>query len=78
MHRADLIHIASVRDGAIVEFPHSAYAYMKVCGPDGNGAVVRLSGGLLLTYRELEKRDLGVFCRVIANNVDELYREEDE
>lgn len=78
MHREDLIHIASIPDGAIVEFPYSIYTYMKVCGPDGNGAVVRLFSGLLLNYKELEKRNLGVYCRVIAKDIDELYKEEDE
>lgn len=75
---SELIHIGFVPDGAVIEFPHSAYIYMKVCSVDGIGAIVRLSGGLYLTMNDLVKRDLGVFCRVLANNLDEYYREENE
>lgn len=75
---SELIHIGFVPDGAVIEFPHSAYIYMKVCSVDGIGAVVRLSGGLYLTMNDLDKRDLGTFCRVVALNLDEYYREENE
>ena len=72
----ELIHIGFVPDGAVIEFPHSAYIYMKVCSADGMGAVVRLFGGLYLTMSDLDKRDLGVMCRVLATNLDEYYRKE--
>ena len=75
---SNLVHIGLVLDGAVIEFPHSAYIYMKVCSDDGIGAVVRLSGGLYLTKNDLIKRDLGVMCRVLAKNLDEYYREENE
>lgn len=78
MYDKNLIHFGFAPDGAIIEFPHSAYVYMKVCSVDGIGAVVRLSGGLYLTKADLNKRDLGEYCRVIAKNLDEYYREENE
>lgn len=78
MHDFSLMHLGFVPDGAIIEFPHSAYVYMKVCGVNGNGAVVRLMNGLYLTKADLNRLDLGEFCRIVANNLDEYYREENE
>lgn len=71
----NLVHIASVTDGAIVSFPHSAYAYMKVCDSNGIGGVVRLSTGSYIPTRELEAEGLGLKCHVDFPTIDRMYAE---
>lgn len=73
----NLTHYAGVRDGAIVEFPNSAYYYMKVCTCRGEGGVVNLHTGELLTKVDLEANYLGVNCHVVADNIEEFLREDE-
>lgn len=69
----DIVHIGSVKDGSIVMFPFSAYYFMKVCNPStGVGGVVELFHGAYLTYDDLEKRELGVYCRVYYDNLTDF------
>ena len=72
----NLVHIASVNDGAIVHFPHSAYDYMKVCDENGIGGVVRLSCGEYINTRDLDKEGLGIMCEVAYDNIDKMYYSE--
>lgn len=72
----NLIHIASVKDGAIVHFPHSAYEYMKVCDQNGISGVVRLLHGKYINAEDLEEGGLGVMCEIAYNNLDDMYYEE--
>ena len=69
----NLVNIASVKDGAIVHFPHSSYEYMKVCDKNGIGGVVRLLYGKYINTRELEAEGLGVMCEVAYDNLDDMY-----
>ena len=69
----NLVHIASVNDGAIVHFPHSAYDYMKVCDKNGIGGVVRLRYGEYMNTRDLDKEGLGIMCEVAYDNIDKMY-----
>lgn len=73
----NLTHYAGVRDGAIVEFPNSAYYFMKVCTRRGEGGVVNLYTGELLTKLDLEMDSLGVNCHVVADNIEEFLREDE-
>ena len=72
----EMIHYASVKDGAIVQFPFSAYYFLKVCTRDGHGAIVNLLTGELLFARELEADNLGQYCKVIADSF-EFVREDE-
>lgn len=74
----NLVHIASVTDGAIVRFPNSAYEYMKVCDKNGIGGVVRLFHGEYINSRVLEAEGLGVMCEVAYDNLDLLYYSNDD
>ena len=69
----NLVHIASVNDGAIVHFPHSAYDYMKVCDEKGINGVVRLPYGEYINVRDLDKEGLGIMCEVVYNDLDKMY-----
>lgn len=75
---SEIIHYASVKDGAVVQFPFSAYYFMKVCTRDGHGAIVNLWTGELLFARELEADNLGHYCKVVADSLDEFVREDEE
>ena len=72
----NLVHVASVNDGAIVHFPHSAYDYMKVCDENGIGGVVRLPYGEYINTRDLDKEGLGIMCEVAYDNIDKMYYSE--
>lgn len=74
----NLVHIASVKDGAIVQFPNSIFEYMKVCDRNGTGGVVHLLYGKYISAKDLEAESLGVMCRVAYDNLDELYYSDDE
>ena len=74
----NLVHIASVKDGAIVHFPHSAYEYMKVCDKNGIGGVVRFLHGEYINTRDLEAEGLGVMCEIAYDNLDRMYYSDDE
>lgn len=69
----NLVHIASVNDGAIVHFPHSVYDYMKVCDENGIGGVVRLSCGEYISTRDLNKEGLGMMCEIAYDDLDRMY-----
>jgi len=55
-------HIGFVKDGTLVNFPHSARTFMKVCTEDGLGGVVDITNGQLIMVRDLPKFDLGPAC----------------
>ena len=69
----NLIHIASVKDGAIVRFPHSACEYMKVCDKNGIGGVVRLPYGRYINTRDLNNEGLGMMCEIAYEDLDRMY-----
>ena len=69
----NLVHIASVNDGAIVHFPHSAYDYIKVCDENGIGGVVRLPYGRYINIKDLGRNGLGVMCEIIYDDLDKMY-----
>jgi hypothetical protein len=45
--------LASVPDGSVIQFSHSARYYLKVCGEDGIGGVVALDNGLYVKTSDL-------------------------
>ena len=69
----NFVHIASVKDGAIVHFPLSAYEYMKVCDKDGIGGVVDLLHGKYINIRDLEAEGLSILCEIAYDNLDDMY-----
>lgn len=70
----ELIHVGSARDGSIVMFPFSAYFFMKICNPyTGVGGVVELFHGTHLTYNDLDKRGLGVYCKVMYDDIADFF-----
>ena len=69
----NLVHIASVKDGAIVHFPHSAFEYMKVCDKNGNGGVVHLPYGRYINTRDLNNEGLGMMCEIAYEDLDRMY-----
>lgn len=72
----EIVHYASVNNSAVVQFPSSAYYFMKVYARDGHGAIVNLWTGELLFEQELERDNLGCYCKVVADSLDEFVREE--
>jgi hypothetical protein len=74
----EIVHYASVQDGAVVQFPFSAYYFMKVCTRRGEGGVVNLWTGELLTKSDLETDGLGVYCKVISDSLDKFITEGEE
>ena len=69
----NLVHIASVKDGAIIHFPHSAWDYMKVCDKNGKGGVVRLPYGRYINTRDLNNEGLGVMCEIAYEDLERMY-----
>jgi hypothetical protein len=70
----EIIHIGSAPDGSIVMFPFSAYFFMKICNPyTGIGGVVELFHGTHLTYDDLDKRGLGVYCKVMYHDIVDFF-----
>ena len=69
----NLIHIASVKDGAIVRYPHSVCEYMKVCDKNGIGGVVRLPYGRYINTRDLNNEGLGMMCKIAYEDLDKMY-----
>lgn len=65
-----------VPTGAVISFPFSAYAFMKVCSRQGVHAVVNLFTGELLNKEQLMQDKLGLYCKVMANNVEEYILDE--
>lgn len=55
-------HIGGVPDGHIVEFPHSARTFMKVCTKEGLGGIVDIVTGELIMVSDLPKHGLDVWC----------------
>ncbi len=75
----EIIHVSAAPDGAILEFPFSICHFMKVCNPyTGIGGVVELLRGVYLTYADLEKCGMGQYCRVVCENLDALYYEDED
>ena len=72
-----MVHYASVKDGSIIEFPTSAYYYMKVCDRNGQGGIVRLSTGEYLSRAQLLLDGLGEYCKVVADDIEKLLIEEE-
>lgn len=73
---SEITHYASVKDGAIIQFPFSAYYFMKVCSRDGIGAVVNLFTGELLNKNHLMQDNLGLYCKVVADNIESFLQED--
>ena len=73
-------HFGFVRDGSVVEFPNSAYLYMKVCDRNGNGGIVCLATGEYFNRQQLIADGLGEFCKVVASDIEKyiVMTEEDE
>lgn len=76
IQKPQLICVGSVPYGAVIEFPHSAFDYLRVSDGTMLGAIVKLYNGEAIPIKELHKRALGNQCYIVANSVDELYREE--
>ena len=57
-----LDHIGGIPDGHLVEFPHSARTFMKVCTREGLGGVVDIVSGELIMTSDLPAYGLGVWC----------------
>lgn len=74
----EIVHYASVKDGAIIQFPFSAYYFMKVCSRDGIGAIVNLFTGELLNKNHLMQDNLGLYCKVVADNIESFLQEDEE
>lgn len=74
---SEIVHYAIVKDGAVVQFPFSAYYFMKVSTRDDHCAIVNLWTGELLFSRHLEQDNLGHYCKVVANSLDEFVREDE-
>lgn len=74
----NIVHFASVKDGAVVQFPFSAYYFMKVCTRRGEGAVVNLWTGELLTKTDLENDGLGIYCKVVSDSLDRFVADDEE
>ena len=74
----EIVHYASVKDGAVVQFPFSAYYFLKVCTRRGEGGVVNLWTGELFTKSDLETDGLGVYCKVISDSLDKFVTESEE
>jgi hypothetical protein len=75
----EVIHVGSAPDGSIVMFPFSAYFFMKICNPyTGIGGVVELFHGTHLTYDDLDKRGLGVYCKVMYDDIADFFETIDE
>lgn len=74
----EIVHYASVNDSAVIQFPSSAYYFMKVCTRRGEGGVVNLWTGELLTKTDLETDGLGVYCKVISDSLDKFVTEGEE
>lgn len=72
------IIISYAKEGSIVTFPHSAHYYMKVSDGMWKTGVVRLFDGHFIPTTELYKEGLGDMCKVVADNLDQFYREEEE
>lgn len=72
------VHFASVKDGSIVLFPFSVCYFMKVCTQRGEGAVVNLWTGKLLTKADLEVDGLGAYCNVVSDSLDHFITNDDE
>lgn len=61
-------HIGFIKEGTILDFPNSAYTYMKVCDRNGVGGVVNLSTGLYIPTSDLEKEGLSPMIDCPAEN----------
>lgn len=66
-------HVSFIPDGAVIEFPHSAYVYLKVCDRNGKGGVVRLYHGEYIAVSDLEHEGLGTQAKVVADDLDLYY-----
>ena len=62
-------HIGLVKEGTLVNFPHSAITFMKVCTEDGLGGVVDLANGELIMVRDLPRFDYGPACVELEEKV---------
>lgn len=57
-----LDHVGGIPDGRIVEFPHSARTFMKVCTREGLGGIVDIVTGELIMISDLSQYGLDVWC----------------
>jgi len=70
---SDLVHVGTVKDGAVISFNNSPYMYMKVCGANGIGGVVRLAGGKYIPTSQLTNWCLNEYCYIEADDLDAYY-----
>jgi len=70
--------VGSVKDGSIICFPKSIHMYMKVCDKNGHGGVVKLYGGKYIGSENLEAENLGQYCNVVYDDVDQMYYDDEE
>ena len=71
---SNLVHIASVPDGAIVHFPHSVCEYMKVSDPYYvHKGVIDLSCGHFIPCGGLTRMGLDPACEIVANSFADYY-----
>lgn len=73
-----MIHISSVKDGSVIAFQCSIYYWMKVCWRNGSSGVVNLHNGLYIPVCDLIRYGFGEKVTIVANSLDELYREDEE
>lgn len=71
----NLVHLGTVSDGSIVEFPHSACYYMKVCDRWGGGGVVEIFTGKYIHASELETEGLGIMCHIAFDDIVDMYKQ---
>lgn len=58
-------HIGFIKEGTILDFPNSAYTYMKVCDRNGVGGIVNLSTGRYIAIDDLIKEGLPIIGEVV-------------
>lgn len=70
-----MTHIGMVIDGAIVQFPHSARYFMKVCDSHtGTGGVVDIFKVEFIPTNRLESYGLGMQVEILAETIDEFFQ----
>lgn len=68
------MHVGSVYDGAIIQFPNSTRYFMKVCNKNGTGGVVDIFKGTYIATSDLPSYDFRESSAIIvARNIEEFY-----
>lgn len=72
-------HISRVRDGAIIQFPHSTLFWMKTCNAhDGTGGVCCLKNGRFIPVNCLDGYGYGTRVIIVAKNLDDFINNDTE